>query len=144
MNSAGKWLVYIVYGVEYFSILVGLHQLVRSLLTAVFATDIAMDIKFHKYDNKTVVSSNGSAYTFNSSFSWVHFNVFTVPGPYLVTDTLEGCFWFLVDDRIVHLSFCPQTLARISHRSVDHLYASICCLSKVIIHCVNWVFFLVG
>jgi hypothetical protein len=43
----------------------------------VFATDIAMDVKFRKYDNKTV-SSNGFDYTFSGSFGWVHFNVFTV------------------------------------------------------------------
>lgn len=36
-----------------------------------------MDVKFRKYDNKTV-SLNGFFYTFNSSFSWVHFNVFAV------------------------------------------------------------------
>jgi hypothetical protein len=81
----------------------------------VLATDIVMDVKFRKYHN-TTVSYNGFVYTFSGSYSWMHFNVFTVAFSSARTDSFEGSFWFPVNDRIIHLPILEAALARVSHR----------------------------
>ena len=75
-----------------------------------------MDVKFRKYDN-TTVSYNGFVYTFSGSYSWVHFNVFTVAFSSAArTDSFEGSVWFPVNDRTVRLPVLEAALARVSHR----------------------------
>ena len=67
--------------------------------------DIATDVKVRKYDNKTV-SSNGFVYTFNSSFSWVHFNVFVVlafSSLSVILMHIVGSIWVPVDDSLEYL-----------------------------------------
>jgi len=114
---------------------------VRNDWFVVLATDIVMDVKFRKYDN-TTVSYNGFVYTFSGSYSWVHFNVFTVAFSSARTDSFEGSVWFPVNDRIIHVPVLEAALARVSYRWEPHFRYH--WLTKVIVHFINWVFFLAG